>query len=167
MPGVGKEFIFCLLPVRMLKQRVEGLKPMGPYWLRGGADSGSRDLSVPRQDGSVLHGPRGGFWPRRGPISLLLCELNLAPQLSLPWLWDVVFIVGNFIAVAARLGDLPIPAPSSASLLTILALVFKTSQFRKLSRLKMRNLSFFSPSCSLPLWLFWNWGALVPDYTQL
>lgn len=151
----------------MLKQRVEGLKPMGPHWLRGGADAGSRDLSVPRQDGSVLHGPCGGFWPRRGPSSLLLRELNVAPQLSLPWLWDVVFIVGNFIAVA-------VPGRSShpCSIICLSSWPFLRWCSRQASSgswagWKWGICPFFPPSCSLPLWLFWNWGALVPDYTQL
>ena len=104
MPRVGKEFMFCLLLMRTLKHSVEGLKPMGPEWLWHGADCRSRDLSLSLptwcEDGLVLRGPRSRSWPRCGRTSLLLCELNVPPLSSLSWFLDVVFIVGNFIAVA-------------------------------------------------------------------
>lgn len=116
-----------------------------------------------REDGFVLCGPRGVSRPRRGSISLLLGELKVPPLPSISWLWDMFFIVGDFIAVA-------VPGRSSQpcsvicifpplSLLTMFALELKTSQFRKLSKLKMRNLSLFSPPYPLPLWLFLNWGS--------
>ena len=119
-------------------------------------------LPALREDGFVLGGPRSGSRPLRSSISLLLCELNAPPLPSLSCLWDVVFILWVILLLWLCLVDLPSSAPSSACFHLSpdhACIGAQDKPVQEAEQAENEEFVLFSPSCSLPLWLFWNWGS--------